>query len=117
MQNRAVSSHFTDEGTKAQEGRELSQIQTVGKWASQNTNPILSIPKAHVSQVHHVIESNLQQIKAKRVAIHPLLIYETFVIFIPKFRFPASKNNDDSITEEFQVLAARRKGNPESSDY
>lgn len=45
-------------------------------------------------------------------------MHEAFVIFFfPKFRFPASKNNDGSITEEFQVSAVRRKGNPESGNY
>lgn len=62
------------------------------------------------------MESSLQQIRAKRIAPPPILMYKAFLIFIPKFRVLASKNNDDSNAEEFWVSVVRRKVHPESSD-
>lgn len=36
-----------------------TQVRTDRKWQSQNMNSVLSLARAHVSQVHHVMQSSL----------------------------------------------------------
>lgn len=73
MKSKAVYSYFTDERSEAQR-RNRASPDLHWKLQGQNVNTGLLIAKAHIVQVHNVMQGNLWQIKA-RAAVFQILIY------------------------------------------